>query len=167
MVNYWGGEKNIEEFDSLPSKQCSLLDFKYMWLIEVREEELKIFLEITRNCCLLSQELLEHKHAQGQLTASWLVPLKPKKQDAQEPVSLGPLERNRREAAGGQRNVAGQLRLPLGERLKHIEPCKGTGNLRRSMSRCLINRKPASLPTLREQPSHSLSPGHSWLCRGI
>lgn len=75
-------KKNIEEFDSLPSKQCSLLDFKYMWLIEVREEELKIFLEITRNCRLLSQELLEHKHAQGQLTAPWLVPLKPKKQDA-------------------------------------------------------------------------------------
>lgn len=53
-----------------------------MWLIEVREEELKIFLEITRNCHPLSQELLEHKHAQGQLTASWLLPLKPKKQDA-------------------------------------------------------------------------------------
>lgn len=76
-------KKNIEEFDSLPSKQCSSsLDFKYMWLIEVREEELKIFLEITRNCHPLSQELLEHKHAQGQLTASWLLPLKPKKQDA-------------------------------------------------------------------------------------
>lgn len=53
-----------------------------MWLIEVREEELKIFLEITRNCRPLSQELLEHKHAEGQLTAPWLVPLKPKKQDA-------------------------------------------------------------------------------------